>query len=433
MNIVTTHKNTDFDALASVFAATLIHPGAVPVLPRAINPNIRGFLSIHKDLFDVYHPSDIDLARVRRLIVVDVNRWDRLEGMDALKNRNDIEIEVWDHHEGESDIDAGFRCQEATGACVTLLMRRIRERRLLFTPMQATLFLAGIYEDTGNLTFNGTCAEDAYAAAYLLERRADLGVLNNFLRPTYGPKQKDMLYEMLQTAERIHVRDLSVSINLQEIAGHVDRLAVVVRMYRQILNVDAAIGIFTDEAKGRSMVIGRSRVDDLDIGSIMRGLGGGGHPGAGSATLKGVRPEVIHEMVLELVRGNQQASVRISDLMSYPVFFISPETSMREAAGLLRRKGCTGMPVVDGERIKGVLSRRDFRKIKDEKRLDTPVSAYMSTHVVSVESGISPMQAARLMIKHDIGRLPVVDGDGKLIGIVTRSDVMTYFYDLLPD
>ncbi len=42
------------------------------------------------------------------------------------------------------------------------------------------------------------------------------------------------------------------------------------------------------------------------------------------------------------------------------------------------------------------------------------------------------MQAARLMVKHDIGRLPVVD-KGRIIGIITRSDTMLYFYDLLPD
>ena len=42
------------------------------------------------------------------------------------------------------------------------------------------------------------------------------------------------------------------------------------------------------------------------------------------------------------------------------------------------------------------------------------------------------MQAARLMVKHDIGRLPVVE-NGEIIGIITRSDAMRYYYDLLPD
>ena len=43
MQIVTTHKNTDFDALASVIAATLIYPGSLPILPKTLNPNVSLF------------------------------------------------------------------------------------------------------------------------------------------------------------------------------------------------------------------------------------------------------------------------------------------------------------------------------------------------------------------------------------------------------
>ena len=56
----------------------------------------------------------------------------------------------------------------------------------------------------------------------------------------------------------------------------------------------------------------------------------------------------------------------------------------------------------------------------------------MRTDVITIAPGKSPMEVARLMVKHDIGRLPVVD-KGNIIGIITRSDTMLYFYDLLPD
>ena len=138
-------------------------------------------------------------------------------------------------------------------------------------------------------------------------------------------------------------------------------------------------------------------------------------------------------MIRELIAGSCRQMVQISDLMSFPVFSIHADTTMREAAAILREKGCTGMPVVNGaERIVGMLSRRDFRKIKDEKRLEAPVKAFMSRQITTIGPGVSPIIAARLMVKHDIGRLPIVEND-RLIGIVTRSDVMMYFYDLLPD
>ena len=73
MEIVTTHKNTDFDALASTIAATILYPDAIPVLPKSLNPNVKAFLSIHKDVFETYMPEQVNLEQVRRLIVVDVN------------------------------------------------------------------------------------------------------------------------------------------------------------------------------------------------------------------------------------------------------------------------------------------------------------------------------------------------------------------------
>ena len=77
--IITTHKNTDFDALASLVAGTLLYPDAVPILPRQINPNVKSFLSIHKDIFEFPRADQLDLNAVQHLIVVDTNAWGRLD------------------------------------------------------------------------------------------------------------------------------------------------------------------------------------------------------------------------------------------------------------------------------------------------------------------------------------------------------------------
>ena len=77
--IITTHKSTDFDALASLIAGTLLYPNAVPVLPRSLNPNVKVFLSIHKDIFNTKEPRDIDLDQVEKLIVVESPNAPRLQ------------------------------------------------------------------------------------------------------------------------------------------------------------------------------------------------------------------------------------------------------------------------------------------------------------------------------------------------------------------
>ena len=391
MIIITTHKNTDFDALASVMAMTLLKPGAAPVIPKSLNPNVKAFLSIHKDIFDYQTPNLIDTDTVEEMVVMDVNRWERLEGLQALRDRDGLKVTIWDHHMNTGNIGAQVMHQEKTGSTVTLMVRELKKQRKVLTPMQATLFLTGLYEDTGNLTFSNTTADDAYAAAWLIERKADLSIVNTFLKPAYGEKQKDILFKMLESANRTKLNGYKLSMSRVDIEGHVESLALVVRMYREILNVDAAFGIFTSNDGKRSIVIGRSNAATLDVGSIMKGLGGGGHPGAGSALLKSVRPEAVEELILNLVSGNQTSSIQISDIMSFPVVTVDADTTMEKIAAILRDKGCTGVPVIDNGDLVGVISRRDFRKIRKESNLKSPVKAYMSRDIVTIEPGRSPM------------------------------------------
>jgi len=413
-------------------AAKLLFPAAIPLLPRQINPNVKAFLSIHKDVFETQSVNEVQLDQVKELVVVDTNRWERLEGLQSLRDQLQIDIQLWDHHPITGNIHTPWRVCDVTGANVTLLIRRLKQERKVLSPIQATLFLLGIYEDTGNLTFPSTTAEDVYAAAYLLERHADLSVASTFLRPAYGEKQKEILFEMLENAQRLSLNGHTISISRVIVGGHVESLAVVMRMYREIVNVDAAVGIFADDQRKRCMIIGRSQIEAIDIGQIMRSLGGGGHPGAGSAVVKTEQVEDVHQTILALIQRHQPKSAQISDIMSFPVQTVQADDRMEDVAKLLRAKGCTGMPVLEKDALVGIISRRDFHKIKKEKQMKAPVKAFMSRKIISITPGKSPLQAARRMVKHDVGRLPVVDG-GQVIGIVTRSDTMLYFYDQLPD
>jgi tRNA nucleotidyltransferase (CCA-adding enzyme) len=432
MQIATTHKSTDFDGLASLVAATLLYPDAVPVLPKAHNPNIKAFLSIHKDLFNLKSVEEIKLEEVSSLVVVDTNQWERLDRMDDLKKNEELEVIVWDHHENDGNLPAAWKCQELIGANITLMIREIRKRSIPLTPIQATLFLCGLYEDTGSLTFPSTTAEDAHAAAFLLECNADLVILRTLLQPAYGQKQKEILFEMLKNAERSLINNWKTSINITTIDGHVNNLSLVVHMYRDILNVDVAFGIFVHEENDKCIIIGRSGTPDVNIGSVMRSMGGGGHPGAGSAMLKAVNPLALKEWIIELLKGNQESSISIFDLMSYPVNSVTSDTPMSDVSKILEEKGCTGLPVIDDEKLVGVISRRDFRKVKKQAQLTSPVKAFMSTKMITITPDKSPMHAARLMVKYDVGRLPVIE-NGKVIGIVSRTDAMRFFYDTIPE
>lgn len=88
---------------------------------------------------------------------------------------------------------------------------------------------------------------------------------------------------------------------------------------------------------------------------------------AGPALIKSVNPDGVEQMIVKLISSIQPASVQISDLMSYPVVTLSPDTRMKEVYTILSEKGHTGIPVLDGGRLAGIISRRDFRKAKKRR------------------------------------------------------------------
>ncbi|MES1182646.1 MAG: IMP dehydrogenase [Myxococcales bacterium] len=99
---------------------------------------------------------------------------------------------------------------------------------------------------------------------------------------------------------------------------------------------------------------------------------------------------------------------------------VRPSQSLREALGVMRSNEVSGVPVVEGSTAVGILTSRDIRF---EKNLDQPVSALMTTELVTVSPGCSPDEARQLLHKHRIEKLLVVE-DGKLVGLITIKDLL---------
>jgi IMP dehydrogenase len=99
---------------------------------------------------------------------------------------------------------------------------------------------------------------------------------------------------------------------------------------------------------------------------------------------------------------------------------VRPSQSLREALAVMRAHDVSGVPVVEGDHPVGILTARDIRF---EKNLDQPVSALMTTELVTVPPGVAAEEARELLHKHRIEKLLVVD-NGRLVGLITIKDLL---------
>jgi nanoRNase/pAp phosphatase (c-di-AMP/oligoRNAs hydrolase) len=432
MKIITTHKNTDFDALASVIAATLIYPGATGVIPKMVNKNVAQFLSTHKTAFNIVLPNEIEHDEVDTLIVVDTNCWKRLDRMEKLRKRTDLVIHVWDHHP-QGDIVSSWQSIEPVGATITLLTRELQRRMISLTPLVSTVLLIGLYEDTGHLTYPSTTANDAAAAMYLLKNGADLNVASFFLNPPYEEAQRDILFNLIENTKKISHRKSTIGLNIVKLDNKVPMLSTIVNMYRKLISTDAVFVIFINSDISCT-VIARSGSDRIDAGAILSHFGGGGHPSAASATIRTEQfsPTEIQEKIICIIKENKVNRATIADLMSYPVTMVSPDTPMNKVREIMEDQGIRGVLVGTEEQLEGIVVLWDFKKIKQDRQWNAPVKAFMIRDVASIPPDLDPAEAAQIMVRKNIGHLPV-EHKGKIIGIVTRTDILTFFYDMLPD
>ena len=112
---------------------------------------------------------------------------------------------------------------------------------------------------------------------------------------------------------------------------------------------------------------------------------------------------------------------------------VTPDTSAREAAGIMKSEDTGIVPIADGDRLVAVITDRDLalRVVAEGQSPDTPVSELASKDLVTVDPQQSLEEAARLMAEHQIRRLPVVEEDGRLVGILAQKDLAEAGHDTL--
>ena len=427
MEVIISHQGTDFDSLAAMVAAKKIYKDALLVFTGAVERNVKKFISIYEDLIEITPLKKIKIEDITKLIIVDTRIKRRIGTLGNVLKKRDLEIHIYDHHPATSDdIKGDLNVIEEVGATTTILLKKIKEMNLEISPIEATLFALGIYEDTGSLTFSTTTSDDINSISYLFEKGIKLKVVANFINIGLSLSQKKLLNQLLLSSKEIFCKGIRINIAKAEIKNYLEGLALLTHRLIEIENSDVFFTIV--KMLDRAYIVGRSRTNSVDVDEILKELGGGGHFQAASAVVKDLSLDELEKKLIKILERKVKVEMVAKDIMSSPVKTVDTLTSIEETKKILLRYGHNGIPVVEEGKLKGIITMQEVNKAKQHGLGKELVSKYMSNQIISVRLNTPLTEIQELMINYDIGRILVVSEESKLVGIITRTDLIRNLY-----
>jgi len=430
LTVITTHINSDYDAISSVLAAQKLYPGSVVVLPGSNEKNLRNFF-IHSMvyLFNMKNVQDISFDEVKRLVIVDTNQKNRIGPLADLLDDPGLEVHIYDHHPPEdSDIEADVTVYEPIGATVSILTEMLRERQAAISPDEATVMCLGIYEDTGSFTFASSTPKDFEAAGFLVSRGASLNIIANMISREMTPEQVDILNNMIKNSRVHNINGTEVVLTTIVTEEYVPDFAFLVHKMQRMKNLDVIFALA--QMGNRIYIVGRSRISEVNAGDILIPFGGGGHAFAASASIKRMTLPQAEQQLLKLFNKHIQSTTRARDVMSAPAIAAPADTDCRQAGELLTRYNINTLLVTapvekEGEtgELLGYISRQVIEKAIFHELGDRPVTEYMTTDFVPAGPADELSAIQERIIEHNQRILPVME-NGAVLGVITRTDLL---------
>lgn len=427
ITVITTHINADFDAMASMLAAQKLYPDALVVFPGSREKNLRNFfIQSMVYLFNLAQVKDIHMPEVQHLVLVDTRRIDRIGKLsDILKNPN-VTVHIYDHHSKKTDdIKGDVDVYRQTGATATLLIEIIRERQIPISPEEATIMCLGIYEDTGSFTFSSTTPADLQAAAYLISMGANINVIANLITREISPEQVGYLNDLIQAAVRYNINGVEIIVTTIRMDHYLPDFAFLVHKMVKMEETNAIFALAMMESK--VYVVARSRTTEVDVGTVLSALGGGGHPSAAAASIKGqTLTQVEHTLLKELSKGIEPQR-QSRQLMSSPPICVGCNVTCADANALLTRYNINALLVTAEQKraqeLLGYITRQVIEKAIHHNLGHAPVKDYMTTEIQVTAPDADLDEIQEKIIGHKQRILPVVSKD-KIQGVITRTDLL---------
>jgi CBS domain-containing protein len=132
--------------------------------------------------------------------------------------------------------------------------------------------------------------------------------------------------------------------------------------------------------------------------------------------------------------------MKVKEIMAKEVATLKVDDELSLAEDIMQLGRIRHMPVMDGDRLRGIVSERDLFKASLASVIDydyqtkrnymktVVIKEVMRTDLVTIYPEAEVVEAGKLMLKHKIGCLPVVQ-DGRMVGLITETDILRYYVE----
>ncbi len=428
--VITSHVNSDFDAIGAMLAAQKLYPDAVILFPGSQEKNLRDFF-IHSMgyLFNMADPAAIDFSQTTRLVIVDTRQKSRLSGVEPLFKKQDLIIDIYDHHPPMPDeIKSTSEVSKLYGATTTIMCELLREKGITISSDEATVMALGIYEDTGSFTYASTTPADLEQAGYLVSCGACISTIASLVVKEMKTEQVTWLNELINEMTPIVINGIKIHLSVIAASDYIPDLASVVQKIVRMENLDCFFALVLMGAKVH--VIARNRLHELDVGKIMGILGGGGHYYAASAKIEN---QTLSQVEMRLVNLIEQQLKQVSvakKLMSTPAITIDSDQTCLSASQKMIRYNLNTLIVVEPQTHEylGFITRQVAEKLLHHKLSEQPVGEYLEPgrEWVTYSSDLSEIEQKIIDQKQRV--IPVMENN-TIVGAITRTDLLNFLVE----
>ncbi|WP_456466112.1 CBS domain-containing protein [Persephonella sp.] len=421
MQVIFISEGADLDALSTAFGITLINPEAKILLPDAVSSSFRLAVKRFENKLKGKMIKINDLKKINVLYLADTNNYKA-----ALKKLSDFidentKVIIYDHHPVRSKPPKNIEKHiKKTGSASTIVVYQLKRNKIQLSSDDATILILGIYEDTGNFTYNTTTEKDLRAAAYLIEKGADLETVKNIIEERIDQQQISIIHQLVENLQYFFLKNKKIIFSFAYSDRYIPDISGFLHMIKPLQEADAFFVMINE--KGKTSIIARSKRKEIDVGKIMSYLGGGGHFAAASATVKGLTVQEIKNYIESVLLSEAYKEKTISEFMSREIITVNKDTQIQEIKEELDKAPVVFVVDKKGKFLGIALS----RVLKESLRhgiKDVKIENFIIDSIITFEPSTRLSEAEKTITTSSQEYFPVLE-NGKPVGVINRTYII---------